>query len=446
MKRFLSLLLCAVLTFNIVFGAVVIAEELRLEDFTKEELEELPEKMVEDLREEYRERQWKIAVDKEKGKTLDQLTTSYLLGDYETGEILKEHNIDELIAIASTSKILTVYVVLDEIKAGKVSKDDLVTIDRDVELTGGASYNLKEGEQKSVEDLMTAAIVVSGNDAVKALAKYIAGSEDQFVTMMEKKLRDIGIDEYNMINSSGLPNYNLEPEYNQNMLTTRGLFELTRSIIKEYPEVLRYASIEEILEPDREYKGENTNPVLGELSQVDGLKTGYTGAAGRCMVATGLIPEVEEKTEEMRVIGITMGSQNDAQRYLAIKNLMEDGLYNYENRVLIISEYPIDTINSPLTVPEQVPVYVNTTHNLVVNVDDDVSYTLDIGEITPPIEPGDQIGTITYYLNGEELFTDPVIIKDKIRQKSWKGWLMRFYEAGFESTINLFGDLNKEYN
>ena len=118
---------------------------------------------------------------------LEGLTKSYLLGDYKSGEILEGYNLDEVRAMASTSKLVSIFVVLDKVSDGSISLKDEVEIDHEVASLTGSTFKLKEGDKVSVEKLIEASMVVSGNDAITALAKYIAGSTDSFVKMMNDK-------------------------------------------------------------------------------------------------------------------------------------------------------------------------------------------------------------------------------------------------------------------
>lgn len=400
------------------------------------ELEEvLSEEELKALEEAKRKEAFEKAVSEVAHLNYGQLTKAYLLGDFDSGKILEENNIDSLVAIASTSKILTVYVVLDQVKEGKISLDDEIVVDRETALIGGSSYELKEGEIVKVEDLIKAAMVVSGNDAVFLLSKHIAGSEQAFVKLMEQKLVDLGIEDFQIINSSGLPNYTINK---QNMLTTRGLFQLSRSFLMDYPEILEITKTQEIVDEGRKFDHTNTNPILGVVEGIDGLKTGYTGLAGRCMVATGKILGDGEKTSDMRLIGITMGSESDAKRYVAIKKLMERGLSLYENRLIGLSLDPVETIENEDLVPSEIKIFPRDSKPVLTLKSHNIREEKTVDEINSPKKNGDKLGTIKYY-NGKDLvFETDLIVKEDYIESSTIRKLQILYRDLFTSVIEYF--------
>lgn len=396
---------------------------------------ELTEEELEAKRQAEIKAEWERQVKKYINKDPDQLTTAYLVGDYASGEILEEKNIDDLVAIASTTKILSIYVVLDEIKAGHISLDDKVYIDKDISRLGGSSYKLKEGEEIPVEDLIKAALIVSGNDATKALAKHVAGSEEAFVEKMKAKLEELNITNYQIINSSGLPNYNIDK---QNMLTTRDLFYLSRAFIKDYPEMLKITSMKELVNLERDFKEENTNPLLGEFPQVDGLKTGYTGLAGRCLVATALVKGDGEKTKDLRLISITMGSNSDAARYVAAKKLLKKSLDTYVYESLSNPNTLIASIEDDKLDPKEVNIYPKEEFSLLRKKSDFTNSTNTIEELEPPLKAGQTVGTISYYLNGEEVFTTDLIIKQDVLEASILRKIQGLYGSLYMSLFKIF--------
>lgn len=387
------------------------------------------------LREAERKAEWESQVNRHINKSVETLTTTYLVGDVKSGIILEADNIDEMVAIASTSKILTVYVVLDEIKAGNISYDDVITIDRETQRIGGSTFKLKEGEEVTVRQLIEAAMIVSGNDAVYALAKHIAGSEAAFVNMMKVKAESLGITSYIFVNSSGLPNYNIN---RQNSISTRDLFTLSRAIILDYPEILEITKMPELVVEEREFKEKNTNPILGDLVEIDGLKTGYTGKAGRCMVATGLVKGDGVTKGDIRLIGITMGSNSDAERYVAIKKLMESAFSNYEYRILGETREPITTVYNEDLTPCDIEIYSTEEIEILKKRSDMVTYTTDIREINCPMEAGTLVGTINYYINGEKIHTSDLVIREKLEEANFFRKLYIRYMELFETAYMMF--------
>lgn len=440
MKKKLIIILALIFIIQSPIG-VFAAEKVEspIEEITEMETEEttLSDEEQEALKEAERKAEWERQVQKHINKSIDALTTTYLVGDFKSGTILEADNIDELVAIASTTKILTVYVALDEIKKGNISYEDTVTIDRETQLIGGSSFELKEGDQVTVRQLIEAAMIVSGNDAVNALAKHIAGSEASFVNMMKAKAESLGITSYVFVNSSGLPNYVINQ---QNMISTRDLFKLSRQFLLDYPEILEITRKSSLIDKNREFDEKNTNPILGEISEIDGLKTGYTGKAGRCMVATGLVRGDGVSNGDIRLIGITMGSNSDAERYVAIKKLMESAIGNYEYKILGETQIPIETISNEQLEPSEINVYPNEQIEILKKKSDVVTYTTSLKGIDKPLKSGTSVGSINYYVNGEQVHKSDLVVKEDIVESSFLKRLQIRYKNFFASTYAIFNN------
>lgn len=345
---------------------------------------------------------------------LTNLTKSYLLGDYKSGKILESYNIDEVRPMASTSKLVGIFVVMDKISDGSLKKTDRVLIDHEASSLTGSTYKLKENDTKTVDELLTAAIVISGNDAITALGKHISGSVEAFVSLMNKKCQDLGLKNAHMVNPTGLTNYAIE-DYNK--MTTREMFILARELIKKHPDILEYTTIDKIEEVDRNFKEFSTNPLLGIVHGIDGLKTGYTNAAGRCLIATGKTDGIEGQTLDTRLIGITTGSNNDMERFVAAKKLMEDGLKKYKYTIIgnpdeSVSEYEFEESSKPAKI------YERDSKAVLWDSKSEITRKIEIDKnLKAPIGAGEVVGTITYLINGTEILKNELIVKERVTQK-----------------------------
>ncbi|MDO5713966.1 MAG: D-alanyl-D-alanine carboxypeptidase family protein [Tissierellia bacterium] len=352
-------------------------------------------------------------VNKLEEKTLEELTNSYVIGDYVTGQILEEYEADKVVALASTSKLVSAFVVLDKLADGTIHLDDKVVIDKEVSSLIGSTYKLKENDVKTVKELLYATLIISGNDAITALGKHIAGSTEGFVAMMNEKCKDLGLEHAHMINPHGLTNYMIE-DYNK--MTTRELFQLSVALIKEHPEVLNITKQRELSEPERQFLAYNTNPILGILPQIDGLKTGYTNAAGRCLVATGVKQGIPGVTEDIRLLGITMGSSGDWARFVAAKRLMNQGFQKYSLRSIARKDQGVGELTVEHGSPKSQPVYPQEDHNILWDGEKVIKKEVKLNDITPPIEKGAVVGSVHYTLDGEEVWATNVVIKEDIKQ------------------------------
>ncbi|MBS4881534.1 MAG: D-alanyl-D-alanine carboxypeptidase [Peptoniphilus harei] len=363
---------------------------------------------------------------------LEGLTKSYLLGDYKSGEILEGYNLDEVRAMASTSKLVSIFVVLDKVSDGSISLKDEVEIDHEVASLTGSTFKLKEGDKVSVEKLIEASMVVSGNDAITALAKYVAGSTDAFVKMMNDKCEELGLKNSLMVNPTGLTNYQIT-DYNK--MTTREMFKLATELLKQHPEILQYTTIEKLEEPERNFIEYSTNPVLGIVPEVDGLKTGYTNAAGRCVILTGLEKGVENKSKDMRLICITTGSNSDFERFVACKRLITRGFEDYGYNAVGDTEKEVRTIEVLNSQDEGIPVYQKEVGYILSKSDKKLKEIVSIDEdLKAPLEAGTSVGKISFYKDDDLVYKSDLIVKDKVYEK---GFFNKFKKVFEEIFVNI---------
>lgn len=341
--------------------------------------------------------------------SIDIKARAYLLGDFETGEILEGYNISQPIEIASISKLMTYVLVMDHINSGYISFDDRVYIDKDVTKITGGSLDLREGEVFSVYELVKASLVVSANDATYALAKHIAGTEEDFVVLMNKKAKEIGLNSAVFVNSSGLPKGKF-----QNAMSTEDIFKLSIYILDKYPEILSLTTIPYIEVQHRDYKKDNTNPLLNEIKDIDGLKTGSTIKAGFCLVSTINIKGDDIKTEDNRLISIVMGCKSEDERKEFSKILVQYGMNTYSKRILINKDYPIGYMYIDKNKDKQVEVYPSENFSMLCRKDDEIKRDIIIDDtIKLPLKSMDRIGEIVLTRDGHVLDKiDLVVIKE----------------------------------
>jgi D-alanyl-D-alanine carboxypeptidase (penicillin-binding protein 5/6) len=339
-----------------------------------------------------------------------------ILMDYETGTYLFTKNHDEMIAPASMSKLMTVYVLLNKIKDGEVSLEDTFTVSEKAWRKGGAASGgstmfLKIGQEVKVEDLIKGIIIQSGNDACITVAENIAGSEEEFAEMMNETAEKIGLENAHFVNATGLPH----PEHK---ISVEDLAKLARHIIKEFPEYYHVFKQKEFT-----YNGikqGNRNPLLYTLPGADGLKTGHTDEAGFCLTGSVL-------RKDRRLIEVVAGLSSNKERSVETENLMTWGFANFENYTFfkqnqIIAEVPVwygATSTVEAVVPEKV---VRTVKKNKKN-----KFTAESRYNTPikaPVFKGDQIGEILISYDGEVVQKVPLVAKDDVAKM---GALSRFF-------------------
>lgn len=217
---------------------------------------------------------------------------SAFVGDAETGEVLFTLHGEDSVPVASLSKLLSFLVLKEAISAGEISASDYVQISRNAEavsLSGDGIISLKAGESVPFSELMEGMLVASSNECALALAEHLCGSEEAFVTRMNRRALELGLYSVRMFNCSGLPSYTdgAVPVKRQNLMSADDLFRLTCYILRYYPEITEITSSQLSHLPSlNDYWTANSNPLIYNLPGVDGLKTGSTNRAGYCLVAT----------------------------------------------------------------------------------------------------------------------------------------------------------------
>ncbi len=344
--------------------------------------------------------------------------SSYILLDYNTGKVLAENNADAKLAPASLTKIMSVYVVFREISNGHLKLEDLVTISKKAWETAGSRMFVEVGNQIKVEDLLKGVIIQSGNDASVALAEHIAGDETTFADMMNQHAKRLGMTNSHFEDSNGLP---IENHYT----TARDLAILTTALIKEFPDFYRWFSQKEFTY--NKITQHNRNQLLSRDGTVDGVKTGFTDAAGYCLVASAL-------RDDMRLISVVMGAGSANARANENQTLLNYGFRFFESHKLYqgktaLTEARIwkgDTTKLEAGLAEDL--YATIPRNrysdlkAVINLDKN---------ITAPIKEGDKVGSVTVTLKDEVIANKDLIAlksveKGNIIRRLYDGALLKF--------------------
>lgn len=339
--------------------------------------------------------------------------SAYILMNYDSGKVLAENNADVKLAPASLTKIMSVYVVFREISNGHLHLDDLVTISQKAWETPGSRMFVEVGNQVKVEDLLKGVIIQSGNDASVALAEHIAGDETTFADMMNQHAERLGMKNSHFEDSNGLP---IDNHYT----TARDLAILTRALIKEFPDYYRWFSQKEFT--FNNIVQHNRNQLLSRDETVDGVKTGFTDAAGYCLVASAL-------RNNMRLISVVMGASSPNARANENQNLLNYGFRFFEAHKLYSGKTTLaeariwkgDTKNVQLGLAEDLYVSIPRRHyndlKAVINIDK---------KITAPVKEGTKLGTVNVTLKDEVVANKDLIALKSVEQGNI---LQRIYDS-----------------
>ncbi|MBG0764106.1 MAG: D-alanyl-D-alanine carboxypeptidase [Tissierellales bacterium] len=338
-------------------------------------------------------------------------------GDVETGEIFYQYNTDEVVPIASTTKIMTYLVAKEAIENGEVSKEDMVIVSQHAADTKGSSFGLVAGEEISFGTLIDIILIVSGNDAAVAIAEHVSGSEEAFVERMHETAERIGLTTAKFINPNGMP-IDLE-ETDQNFMSTGDLFELARYIIKNYPEVIEITDRENLTLPERNYEKAATNPLLPENEIVDGFKTGYTDKAGLCLISTAPVVIQEDENMNRRVLAVVMGAKSHSDRENKSMDLLEYGMYEFSKEKLISKDEAIDKIIIPNGKEMTLNVGTENDYYHIVKKGSEFKTVInyDKYENLAPIKTGDIVGEAEIYID-EDLVDTLEIVSSRDVEKA----------------------------
>ena len=335
--------------------------------------------------------------------------SAYILMDALTGKVIAELNADQVLPPASLTKMMTAYMLAYELAAGNVSLDDQVHISEKAWRTEGSRMFIQEGKFVSLEDLMRGVIIQSGNDASVAVAEHLAGSEDAFADLMNQHATRLGMTHTVFHNSTGLP-------AEGHLTTARDLAILAQAIIRDYPEDYRVYSEKEFT--FNKIRQPNRNKLLWSDNTVDGLKTGYTEAAGYCMVASA-------KRDGQRLISVILGASSPEVRARESQKLITYGMRFYETHLL----YDAQEILANVRVwgGEQDYVELMLESELAVTIARGqakyIKATMDINTgITAPLSAGDVLGKLIITLDTDVILEqDLVAAEDVLKGGFFKG-------------------------
>lgn len=344
---------------------------------------------------------------------------SAILMEASTKSVIYEKAPDERRSPASITKIMTAILIFDAIEAGKISLEDEVVTSAYAKSMGGSQVYLEEGEKQTVDTLIKCIMVSSGNDASVAMAEYIAGSESSFVQMMNERAASLGMENTHFEDCCGLT------DSDNHYTTARDIALMAQELITRYPQIKSYTTIwmENIthvtMQGSKEFGLANTNKLLKQYPYTTGLKTGSTNKAKYCVCATANKDGVE-------LIAVIMGCPNYKDRFTEAQSLLQFG---YTTCKLYQDENPPELM--PILVKggidKQVPaVYKEKFSWLFVSGEDfsNMEKMLTTNELTAPIEKGEQIGTVTYRLNGKELGSIGIYAGESVREAKFLDYLL----------------------
>ncbi len=354
-----------------------------------------------------------IAQERTRGENsgIELKSPSAILMEASTGQVIYEKDADTSLHPASITKIMTLILIFDAIKDGKIGLDDEVTVSEYAASMGGSQVFLEAGEKQTVDTMIKCISMASANDACVAMSEYISGTESAFVAKMNERAMGLGMNNTNFVNCCGL-------DTDGHMSTARDIALMSRELITKYPQIHDYSTIwmDTIIHStrrgDSEFGLTNTNKLIKQYEWATGLKTGSTGLAKCCLSATA-------NKDGIDLIAVIMAAPDSKTRFAEAVNLLnygfntcdiykDDGMPLLEN--IRISKGKKDYVNCRYE-KEFSYMFINPVNH------EDISKELHINEnIAAPVNEGDTIGTLDYYYNGEKIGSVNVISSENIEK------------------------------
>lgn len=352
----------------------------------------------------------------ESKNTLSLTAESAVLMEASTGKILYAHNPSASLPPASVTKVMTLLLTMEAIKSGKIKWSDSVTVSEHAASMGGSQIYLEAGETMSVTDMVKSVVIASANDAAVALAEHIAGSEEAFVALMNRRALELGMLSTHFENTNGL-----DDTAQNHVSSAKDIAIMSRELIA-YPEILEYSSTWMDTVRDGAFTLTNTNRLVRFYPGATGLKTGSTAKAGFCISATA-------ERDGVSLIAVIMNAESRDIRNAEAKKLLDYGFATYsvfrdENRTL-----------EPLSVRRGERDHVALTVDpfscaLPKEKISSVSAKITLPPyLSAPVKRGDTVGKIEYFLDGEKLGEASVLAGDSVDAITFGALFRRLFAA-----------------
>ena len=337
-----------------------------------------------------------------------------LLMEASTGTVLFEQAADEERAPASVTKVMTLLLIFDALASGQISLNDTDSVSEHASSMGGSQVFLETGETQTVETMIKCIAVASGNDAAVAMAEYISGSEEAFVSKMNARAKELGMTHTHFINCCGL---DAEGHYT----SARDIALMSRELTTSYPAIFDYTTIwmENIthvtIRGSSEFGLTNTNKLIRQYDGATGLKTGSTSKAGFCLSATAT-------KNDISLIAVVMGCSSSKVRIAATSALLD---YGFSICHIFTDENP--PVLSPVSVRQgavdTISCEYDKTFSYVATQDFDASKIKRKlrwnKNITAPLKKGDAVGELIYYYDSKKLGSIFVMAKESVKKATY---------------------------
>ena len=341
---------------------------------------------------------------------LDVAGKSAVLIDVATGTVLYEQNAHDALAPASVTKVMTMLLIMEAIDSGKIGWDDMVTASETAAAKGGSQIYLMVGESLSVSDMLKSIAVSSANDCACAMAEHIAGSESAFVDMMNARAKELGMNDTNFVNCTGLDD---GAEAANHKTSAYDIALMSRELLKNHPDIKKFTTIWMDTVRNGAFGLSNTNKMVRFYSGCTGLKTGFTSNAGYCLSASA-------ERDGMELIAVVMGAKTSQERFAACKSMLDYGFANFALYTPVLQE------------GASVPVKLGKTGTVGAVPSGETDLLIDKGQrsaitteiqlesiVTAPVSKGQRLGTLIIRAGDQTLTQVPLVAEEGVERLSW---------------------------
>lgn len=336
---------------------------------------------------------------------------SAILIEMNTGSVIFEKNKDEQLSPASMTKIMTMLLIMEALDKKQITMDEKVRASEYAASMGGSQIFLEPGEEMTVEQLLRGIAIGSGNDASVAMAEKLAGSEEEFVKLMNKKAAELGLKDTKFQNATGLP----VPEHYS---TAHDMAVMARELLK-HEEITSFTSLYESYlreNTDKKFWLVNTNRLVKFYPGVDGLKTGFTHEAKYCLTATA-------KKDNMRVIAVVFGAENPKERNAQVTQMLDYAFAKYQSRQVYKKNMPLAMLTIEKGQKKKVSLVTSEPVSLLskkgeekLNIRPKIILNKDV---QAPVKKGEQLGTVQMLLGDKIVSETPLIASEDVKRATW---------------------------
>lgn len=356
-----------------------------------------------------------------KAENLTPNAESGILIEYSTGKILYSKKIDEKLAPASMTKIMTLLLIMEAVEEGKINLDDNISISTNASSMGGSQVFLDPNTEMKAEELIKSIAIASANDSAVAMAEAISGTTANFVSRMNSRAKELGCKNTNFKNVHGLDE---EGHYS----TAYDMSLIARELLK-HEQILKYTSTYEayLNKPNGTSTWMvNTNKLIKYYTGLDGLKTGFTKTAGYCLTSTA-------KRNDMRLISVVMKEPSSQVRNSETISLLNYGFSNYKIKTILKKDQKLGTIEVQNSKKELADITILEDATNLESINDNKEYSFNIvtDKVKAPLKKGDKVGTLELTEQGTVIKRLNITVKENIPKAN----IWDLYKRNFKSII-----------